>query len=287
MSPKTLLATWIAAALALTACTGSAPSNGLPPDLPVAETVNGQAVPEVLVNAIAAGRKLDLAVPEQRAQAIRELTDYVLLAQAAASENYLKDPAFAAEVELYRLQGMANATMLKFQEGTRVDDSVLRTEYDKQIEKAGKVDFSFTQLLFEKEDDALAAAGAAISKPFTEVYASWQARAKQAQSYEHVRKAQVPEALANALAGLKVGETVKVPVKTEFGWHVVHLDASAPLQVAPFEQVKDSIRTSLLARLAQQRLDKLRNEATVTVASSSPAATSASKTEPADKPTAD
>jgi peptidyl-prolyl cis-trans isomerase C len=78
-----------------------------------------------------------------------------------------------------------------------------------------------------------------------------------------VRVDQVPEELAAALAGLKNGETTKVPVKTRFGWHVVHLDIVNPFTPPPFDQVKDSVRQTLLRRVGQERLHQLKEQAKV------------------------
>lgn len=257
-----LLALAIAAACA--GCGGKADRSGLPAGLPVVETVNGQAVPQILLDVLARERKLDLSVPEQRAAALTELTDYILLSQAAAEGKYAEDPEFAAEVEINRLRGMANATLGKFRSSAQVDDSVLKTEYDQQIARAGTSEYDFSQLLFDGEDDALKAAGEAMSKPFSEVFESWGKKAKQARAFQRVRPSQLPEALGKALAALKAGETLKVPVKTEYGWHVIHVGAISPFVPPSFEQLKDSIRETLLTQLGEQRLAKLRSEAKVT-----------------------
>lgn len=254
----------------VTGCSGSADTSGLPADLPVVETVNGQAVPQILLDALARERKLDLSIPEQRAAALTELTDYILLSQAAIKEGYARDPEFAAEVEINRLRGTANATIGKFRSSAQVDDSVLRTEYDQQIARAGTSEYDFSQLLFDSEDDALKAAGEAMSKPFNEVFDAWSTKAKQARAFQRVRPSQLPEALGKALVALKSGETIKVPVKTDYGWHVIHVGAISPFVPPPFEQLKDSIRETLLTQLGEQRLAKLRSEAKV--ATETPAA---------------
>ena len=62
---------------------------------------------------------------------------------------------------------------------------------------------------------------------------------------------------------MKNGETSKLPVKTEFGWHVVHLDIANPYTPPPFDQVKEGIRRSMLLKIGQQRLEKLREQAKV------------------------
>ena len=255
----------LAAALAVSACSGGKGdvAGGLPSDLPRAETVNGEAVPLVLLELLAKERKLDLAEPAQRAAALNELTDYVLLAQAARKANYAADPQFAAEVELNRLQGIANATVARFRSDVQVDDSVLQTEYQQQLARAGNSEYDFSQLLFDSEDEALAVAGEAVDKPFNEVFDEWSKKAKQARAFSRVRLSQLPEPLAKVLGTLKSGETSKLPVHTEYGWHVVHVGAVSPFTPPPFEQVKDSIRDTLSNQLAEQRMVKLRTDADV------------------------
>ncbi|MEP6882958.1 MAG: peptidylprolyl isomerase [Dokdonella sp.] len=254
----------LAVTVTMAGCGANSAGSALPSDLPVVETVNGQKVPQVLLDIIARERKLDLGVPAQRASALTELTDYILLDQEAKSEDYAKDPMFAAEVEINRLQGNANATLGKFRSTAHIDDSVLQTEYQQQIAKAGRSEYDFSQLLFKTEDEALKASGEAIKQPFNEVYDRWSKQALQARAFQRVRPSQLPEALATALQTLKSGETSKVPVHTEFGWHVLHVGAISPFVPPTFDQLKDTIRETVLGQLSDQRLGKLRDEAKVT-----------------------
>ncbi|HPN80869.1 peptidylprolyl isomerase [Dokdonella sp.] len=266
------------ALLAISGCEDKSAGSTLSADLPLAETVNGQRVPQVLLDVLARERKLDLSVPEQRARAVLELTDYILLDQATRAESYMKDPTFAAAVEINRLQGQANAAMGKFRDSAQVDDSVLRTEYQQQIAKAGTSEYDFSQLLFDNEDDALKAAGEALSKPFNEVFDAWSKRVKQARAFQRVRPAQLPELLGKELSSLKSGETGKIPVHTEYGWHVIHVGAISPFVPPTFEQLKDGIRDTVLAQIGQKRLEKLRSEASITTPEpATPAAASAEK----------
>ena len=267
----------------LCGCGGQSTGNSLPSGLPTVETVNGQAVPQILLDVLARERNLDLSVAEQRAKALTELTDYVLLSQAADAGGFAKDTEFAAEVEINRLRGVANATVAKFRSSAQVDDTVLKTEYDRQIGLAGRSEYDFSQLLFDNEDDALKAAGEAMSKPFNEVYDAWAPKARQARAFQRVRPSQLPENLGKVLVSLKSGETAKLPVQTNFGWHVIHVGAISPFVPPPFEELKESIRETLLGQLADQRLAKLRSEANVVTETPADAPTGAS-TKPTDAP---
>ena len=233
-------------------------------DGPLAETVNGTPVPQALLEAVARARELDLAKPEQRAQALTLLTDYVLLSQAARQGNFFAEEKFRADVEAARIQGVANATLGLLQQQAPITDPVVRAEYESQVAQAGKFEYDFTQLLFDKAEDALKVTGEIdAGKPFNAVYDAWRGKAKQAKAFSRVRQDQVPPELAKALAGLKNGETSRVPVKTDFGWHVVHLSIANPFTPPPFDQVKDSVRQGLLLRVGRERLQKLKEQAKV------------------------
>ena len=236
----------------------------LPEDAQVAETVNGTAVPQALLESIARSHSFHLDKPDQREQALKMTTDLVLMAQAAQRDNFFADPQFRADVEVARLKGLGEAAIAAFEKQTPVGDDVLKQQYDSEVEQAGKFQYDFSQLLFANEDDALKAAGDSLGgKPFQQVFDDWRGRAKQAKAFSRVRLDQLPQPLAQALAKMSNGETTKVPVKTEFGWHVVHLDIANPFTPPPFDQVKAGIRRSMLLKMGQQRLEKMREQAKV------------------------
>lgn len=249
---------------------------------PLAVTVNGTPVPQALLEAVARAHNLDLARPEQRSQALALLTDFVLLAQAAQRGGFFANERFRAEVEAARLQAVGNASLAQMQQQVPLTDAVLQAEFDSQVARAGKYEYDFSQLIFDHEDDALKAAAEVIAgKKFPDVYNEWRGKARQAKTFTRVRADQVPEELAKALSELRNGETTKVPVKTRFGWHVVHLDIVNPFSPPAFEQVKDSVRQTMLRKVGQERLRQLKEQARIEYPPGS--APPVAKAEPADK----
>lgn len=233
-------------------------------DLPVAETVNGVAVPQVLLEAFAKGHGADLSQPEQREQVLRVFADYVLLAEQARRDKLSAKPQFAAEVEIARLSALAKATMTELQQQTPLTDAALKAEYDAQVAHASKFEYDFTQLLFDNENDALKASGDLLAgKPFAQVYDAWKGKAKQAKAFTRVRPEQLPAALSGVIATLKNGETTRTPVRTEFGWHVLRLDIANPFVPPPFDQVKENIRRTLALKVGEERLDQLKKQAKI------------------------
>lgn len=259
----------VSACLALTACSGGAGDQRvvqLPANLPVAETVNGTPVPQELVDAFVRVKapKADMGNPEQRAEILRVLSDYVLLAEQAQRDKMQADPKFAANVEVARLSALANEAMIRLQQQTPISDDALKAEYDANVARTGKSEYDFGNLLFGNEDDALKVAGElAAGKAFAQVYDEWKGKAAQAKVFSHIRQDQLPEPLVQALAQMKPGDFSRTPVKTQFGWHVFHLDAVNAYAPPEFDKVKDDIRRNLQKKIGEERLAKLKQQAKI------------------------
>lgn len=227
--------------------------------------VDGKPVSRELLAAVARGRAADLANGEQREQLQRELLDYVLLAQAARKEAADTDLQFSADVEVARLQGVANAFLAQYRRRHPIGDEAVKAEYDAQIAKAGTTTYDFSQLLFKSEADAtVAAADLAKGKPFAAVYDAWHDKAQQAKAYKGVRLSQLPAPeLVEALKALKPGEATRTPVKTAFGWHLIGLTASAPYAPPALDSIKGELRQLLERRQTEDYVAGLRAQAAV------------------------
>ena len=272
----------IALLASLSACGGTAPADrvvsALPGDQAILETVNGTKVPVILLTKLAAARKLDLDKSDEYAAALKELNDYVLLGQEADRAGYWKDINFAADVEIARMQAVANRSVLDMREQTRIDDSLLKAEYDQQVAKLGTHEYDISQMIFKTEDQALNAANElAAGKSWQSVFDTLGKTAEQAKAYSGVKLAQLPEPLAAAVRNTPVGQSMKVPVQTQYGWHLIHVDLATPFKPASFEEMKEGIRLTLAGQLATDRLQKLREEAKIELLQAAPA-------EPAGKP---
>lgn len=255
---------------------------------PTVETVNGEAVPQRLLEAFGRARNVDIAKPEVRDRALKELANYVVAAQAARDEKLMNDPDFAAQAEVLRLQAISTATVAEFQKRAQVDDATLRAEYEKQVARSSQPIYNYSQIVFRNQADAAkAAAEIATGKTFEKVADTRKNEALQARTLTNVRAAQVPEPLAKALEAMKPGEISKVPVQTALGWLVVRLDATTSHPPPAFEDVKENLRRAALKRAGEDRMMKLRADAKVTRAEPAPPSSQTSTSAPAAKPPAD
>jgi peptidyl-prolyl cis-trans isomerase C len=227
--------------------------------------IDGQGISKELLAAVARGRGWDLRNPQQHEKAVREMLDYVLLAQAARRDAADTDTQFSADVEVSRLQGVANGMLVLYARRHPISDEQMKAEYDDQTAKAGTLTYDFSQLLFTKEADAIAAeADIAAGKPFASVFDTWRGKAQQAKTYKAVKLPQLPAPeLVETLKAMKVGEATKTPVKTQFGYHLIGLTATTPYTPPAFDQIKDEIRSLLVARQNEAYLAKLRAQSAV------------------------
>ncbi|MDC8015911.1 peptidylprolyl isomerase [Tahibacter soli] len=227
--------------------------------------VNDQPISEALLANVAKGRNLDLTKPEQRQRAIKELSDYVILARAAEKSGLAVDPEALATIEAARLQGLANATLTHYAKTHPIADEMVKAEYDQQIQKAGTQSYDFTQLILDNEADAMTASAEILGgKAFQAVYDEWAPKTRQSKAYKGVRLAQLPAPeIADTLKSLKPGEATKVPLKTSFGWHLILLQAVNDVAPPPFEQVKNELRRVMIKRQGDVWMEKMRGESLI------------------------
>jgi peptidyl-prolyl cis-trans isomerase C len=274
------LAAGAAAACAfLAGCAGRPDAEARLPG-PAVATVNGEPVPAKLLEAFGASRNLDLSKPQLRERALGQITDLVLMAQAAREAGYLDDPEFAAAAELGRLQAISTATARRFHQPEQIDEAAVRAEYDRQTAEGAGHEYEFGQLVFATQEEAArAAAELAGGKTFDQVLEAHRKDARVARQVPKARSAQLPAPLAAALAALKPGETSKAPVQLAQGWGLVHLTSAAAVPPPPFEQVKENIRRMLARRAGDERIAQLRAKAKIETvgAGAAPAAPLAQK----------
>lgn len=227
--------------------------------------VNDQPVAEALLSEVARGRGLDLNNPEQRQRAIKELSDYVLLANYARKQTLEGDAQFAVTVEAQRLQGVANATMEAYARTHPITDQALKAEYDAQVAKAGTESYDFSQMLFDNEAEALKVSESLLAgKDWAGVYEEWKGKAKQAREFKDVRLVQLPAPeLVEALKKLKPGEATKVPVKSQYGWHLLNLAATHPVTPPAYDGISAELRKRMIARQGEAWMQKMRGEAVI------------------------
>jgi peptidyl-prolyl cis-trans isomerase C len=77
-------------------------------------------------------------------------------------------------------------------------------------------------------------------------------------------RGQMPKPVEEAAFALDVG-VISDPVQTPFGWHVIKVEEKRDQKLPSFEEVKEPIKTRLVAQRAQIVVTGLRNEAKIEI----------------------
>ncbi|MGF6553543.1 peptidylprolyl isomerase [Paraburkholderia youngii] len=74
---------------------------------------------------------------------------------------------------------------------------------------------------------------------------------------------QNPGRFTDAVSHLHKGEYTRTPVKTGYGFHVIEVDDTRPLQVPSFEDMKPMLYQQAQAELVDRMVKDLRAKATI------------------------
>ena len=224
--------------------------------------VNGQAVPKARMDALASqlaksGRPV---TPEMQSQLKDEVIAREIFLQEAQKRGLDASDDFKVQMELARQTLLIRELFADFQKTNPITDQEIQAEYDKFVATNGGKEYRARHILVDKEDEAKAVI-ASLKKggKFDEI------AKKQSKDPGSGPKggdldwanagSYVPEFSA-ALVKLKKGQTTDVPVKTQFGWHVIKLEDVRDAQLPKMEDVKPQITQ----QLQQQKLAKFQGD---------------------------
>ena len=256
---KVLLAALSAAAIGL----------ALPAAAQNVAIVNGKPVPKARVDMLAqqlakAGRPVG---PEMQGQLKDEVIAREIFMQEAQKRGLDASDDFKAQMELARQTILIRELFADQQKKNPVTDADVKAEYDKFVAANGGKEYKARHILVKSEDEA--------KKIIAEL--------KKGAKFEDLAKKEskdpgsganggdldwaapssyVPE-FAQAMIKLKKGEMTQVPVKSQFGWHVIRVDDIRDAQLPKLEDVKPQIAQQLQQQRLAQFQEQLRKSAKV------------------------
>jgi len=224
--------------------------------------VNGKPVPSSRVEALKqqverSGRPV---TPEILAQIKEELIAREIFMQEARKRGLEASEDYKTQLELARQSLLIRELFANFQKKNPVTDAEIKAEYDKFVAANGGKEYRARHILVEKEDEAKALiadlkkggkfedlAKKASKDPGSGANGGdldWASAA----SY-------VPE-FASALVKLEKGQLTDVPVKSQFGFHIIRVDDVREAQLPKLDEVKPQITQ----QLTQTKLGKFQED---------------------------
>ena len=224
--------------------------------------VNGKPVPTARVEALKqqverSGRPV---TPDMMQQIKEEVVTREIFMQEARRLGLESRADYRNQLELARQTLLIRELFAEFQKKNPVTDAEVKAEYDKFVAANGGKEYRARHILVEKEDDA--------KKIIADV--------KKGAKFDEIAKKQskdpgsganggdldwagpssfVPE-FSQAMVKLAKGQMTDVPVKSQFGWHVIRVDDLRDAKLPPLDQ----IRPQIAQQLQQQKLSRFQEE---------------------------
>jgi peptidyl-prolyl cis-trans isomerase C len=230
--------------------------------------VNGKAIPaskaELIVKQAKAQGQAD--TPQLRAQIKDRLIGMEVLLQEAEKTGVAANADVKTQLEITKQQILIQGLMREYIGKNPVTDADVVAEYDKAKAQAGDKEYHAFHILVEKEDDAKAI----ISK--LKAGAKFDELAKQSKDTGSAAKggdldwaspATFVKPFSDALVALQKGQFTEVPVKTEFGYHVIKLEDVRAQKFPTLEEVKQQVVEGLQQKKMQTYQQALMKKAKI------------------------
>jgi len=244
-----------------------------------AATVNGIAISQSTVDLIArqgavAGRP---DTPEARKNIIDQLVMQMVVAEEAVKKGLDKSPEVADQINAMKQSVLAKAYVQDFIKNNAVTDDMVKAEYERIKATITGNEYQARHILVEKESEAkdiiakLRKEPGAFAKLAMEKSKDQGSRANGGELGWFDLSRMVPE-FGAAVSKLEKGKFTQEPVKTQFGYHVILLEDSKPIEAPPLDEVKPQLTQQLQQQNAKKQLDALRASAKIEmVGASAPA----------------
>lgn len=231
---------------------------------PVVARVNGVDIRQSDLRAAAQ------AMPENTRDVPQQMLYPMLLEQAVDGQVLLivarkagleKDPVVAKQMSDAADRALQTA-MLGREIGPFLSEDALRARYARDIaSKPGEEEVHARHILVADEAEAkriiaeLKKGGdfAAIAKK-----SSTDPGGAQGGDLGFFRKSEMVPEFANAAFAMKPGETSAVPVKTQFGWHVIKLEERRTVPPPTFEAARDEMRQKIIQQAVAEVIARAR-----------------------------
>ena len=254
---------FIVASVIVAAAAGLAPFAAQSQNIAV---VNGKPVPKARLDTIleqvkrqATQRQQQLPPDIDKLVRDKVVTDEIL-AQEAERRGLGASPEFKSQMEIARQSILIGMLSNDLDKKTTVGDADVQKEYDKLKAQSGGTEYRARHILVEKEDDAKALVaqlkGGAKFEDLAKKNSKDPGSAENGGDLDFASPSSYVPEFSQAMVKLKKGEFTDVPVKTQFGYHILKLEDTRDAKFPPLAEVKGQIQQ----RLAQQKAATFRDE---------------------------
>ncbi len=231
--------------------------------------VNGKAVPNARYDALAreiakSGRPV---TDEMKAQIKEELILREIFVQEAEKRGLAGTPEFASQMEMARQSILIKQLVEEQQKKLAVSDADVKAEYDKFASANSGKEYKTSHILVAKEAEAKdiiakikkGAKFADLAKKSSMDKGS----AVKGGDLDWVSPASLVPEFSAAMVKLNKGQMTDVPVKSEYGFHIIRVDDSRATELPKLEDVKPQIEQQLKQQKMAGFQEELRKKAKI------------------------
>ncbi len=206
---------------------------------------------------------------ERRGQLLQHLIDTKLAAAAAEAEGLDKKPEVVQRLQTVRERTL-QLEYVRADVLSQVTDELLHQRYDEAIKSFTPSDqYQASHILVKTEAEAKAIIAqldkggdfAAIAKEKSLDSGS----AAKGGELGFFDPEQMVKPFGDAVKAMKVGTYTEKPVQSQFGWHVIKLEATRKSSPPPFEAVSSQLRQQLVNEKFAEAMQALRAKANIEI----------------------
>ncbi len=256
-------------AMSLAAChpNPATPAAASAPGAETVASVNGTTISRGLFNiylteaARAQNKDAATFTQQQKEELLDNLVKFELVVQQAEKKDLAKDPQNADLIELSRMNALQEAFTDNFVKENAPTDAELHKEYDAQVALMPHTEYHVEHILVTNPDTATAII-ASLNKG-----AKFEDEAKKSSIDPSKNQGgdlgwmtperSIAKPFGDALVTLKPGEYTHVPVKTDYGWHIIKVVEVRPVTPPPFDRARDQLRQIVLGKKLKAYVDDL------------------------------
>ena len=235
----------------------------------VLATVNGQDVTESQLEIAATQSKVNFKeiTPVQKKLLTEALINRQLVLDEAIKANFDKTPDIVARVKALTESYVAANYLATIAREFKIDEASMKAYYEKNVVNKTPKEFKARHILVKTEDEAktliIDIEGGADFSKLAKEKSTDTGSASRGGDLGWFTEQDMVAPFSKMAASLKKGELGKVPVNSQFGWHVIILDDIRSIKPPEFNAVKLDIEKILIKEKLNQYLDDLNAKATI------------------------
>ncbi len=207
--------------------------------------------------------------PQLREQVKQEMIGRMVAVQAAEKAGIDKQASVKQEIELARQGILVRALMADHLKKNPITDAKIQADYDTiKKEQAGRQEYKLRHILVKDEKAAQDLIAQIKNKKVTFEEAAKKDSIDPGSGKNGGELGWAPTSnyvpeFAQAVESLKKGQMTDKPVQTQFGWHIIEVEDTRPIEFPSLDKVKPQITEMLRQQELGEYQQKLMKAATI------------------------